>query len=122
MTGTVTSSSPPAMARFPRCSTGPASVYIKLCSRICRHVDPQIRITPAASRAAGGCLSDTSCGLIVGPCGPLVGNPLPVVGELQGDAEVLLLEHRDDRLQVVLLLGGDAELIALDLRLDALRA
>src|SRR5688572_15493508 len=44
-----------------------------------------------------------------------------VVRELKGDAEVGLLEHADDRLQVVLLLAGDAQLVALDLGLDALR-
>src|SRR5688500_2571499 len=44
-----------------------------------------------------------------------------VVDELERDAEVGLLEHRDDRLQVVLLLGRHAQLVALDLGLHALR-
>src|SRR5690349_11808496 len=47
---------------------------------------------------------------------------LPVVGELQGDAEVGLLQQRDDRLEVILLLGADPQLVALDLGLHALRA
>src|SRR5262249_42240725 len=41
---------------------------------------------------------------------------LPVVGELQGEVEVLGLEQADDGLQVVLLLGRHPELFALDLR------
>src|SRR6185369_6156092 len=45
-----------------------------------------------------------------------------VVGELQGHVEVARLQHGDDGLQVVLLLGRDAQLVALDLRLDTLRA
>src|SRR4051812_45606003 len=45
---------------------------------------------------------------------------LPVVGELQRDAEVLGLEQGDDGLQVVPLLAGDAQLVALDLRLHTL--
>src|SRR4051812_24218960 len=45
-----------------------------------------------------------------------------VVGELQGEVELLALEQGDDGLQVVLLLAGDAQLVALDLRLNALRA
>src|SRR5436190_24138456 len=51
---------------------------------------------------------------------PATRNDLPVVGELQGDPEVLALEQRDDVLQVVLLLAGHAKLVALDLRLDTL--
>src|SRR5262245_4188892 len=47
--------------------------------------------------------------------------PLPVVGELQRDAEVRVFEQRDHGLQVVFLLGAHPELVALDLRLDALR-
>ena len=42
--------------------------------------------------------------------------------ELQGDAEVAVLQRRDDGLEVVALLAGDAELIALGLGLDALQA
>src|SRR3954454_22067410 len=45
-----------------------------------------------------------------------------IVGELQGDAEVLGLEQVDHGLQVVLLLAGDPQLVALDLGLHALRA
>src|SRR6187401_297719 len=45
-----------------------------------------------------------------------------VVRELQGDAEVLLLEQRLDGLQIVPLLAGDPQLVALDLRLHALGA
>src|SRR4051794_37699234 len=45
-----------------------------------------------------------------------------IVGELQGDAEVLGLEQVDHGLQVVLLLAGDPQLVALDLGLYALRA
>src|SRR5262249_61680970 len=47
---------------------------------------------------------------------------LPVVGELEGHPEVGLLEHADDRLKVVLLLGADPELVALDLGLKAIGA
>src|SRR5262245_25596982 len=45
-----------------------------------------------------------------------------VVRELQGDAEVGLLEQADHVLQVVLLLARHPALAALDLRLNALRA
>src|SRR5439155_18195807 len=41
----------------------------------------------------------------------------PVVGELEGDAEVALFEGLDHRLELVLLLARDPELILLDLRL-----
>src|SRR5690242_14587442 len=44
-----------------------------------------------------------------------------VVGELQRDLQVGVLEHRDDGLQVVPLLAGDPQLVTLDLRLHALR-
>ena len=44
------------------------------------------------------------------------------VVELQGDAEVDLLEAGDHGLEVVALLAGDPDLIALGLRLDALEA
>src|SRR5262245_16311755 len=44
------------------------------------------------------------------------------VGELEGDAEVLLLQLPDDVLQRVALLAGDAQLVALHLVLDALQA
>src|SRR5262249_29140477 len=37
-----------------------------------------------------------------------------VVGELQGDAEVLVLDHRDDLLQIVAILSGHADLVFLD--------
>ena len=37
-----------------------------------------------------------------------------VVGELQMDVEVFLLDHRNDALQVVALLGADTHLISLD--------
>src|SRR5512133_2443033 len=46
--------------------------------------------------------------------GPLVAE----VRELEGDAEVLLLEGGDGRLQVVALLAADPQLLALDLALD----
>src|SRR5215475_3926667 len=46
---------------------------------------------------------------------------LPVVDELERQAEVVALHQRDNRLQVILLLGGDAQLIALYLGPDALR-
>src|SRR5947207_13159496 len=42
---------------------------------------------------------------------------LPVVDELQGQAEVRLLEQGDHGLQVVLLLAADPQLVTLDLRL-----
>jgi heat shock protein HtpX len=45
-----------------------------------------------------------------------------VVGELQGEVELLALQQRDHRLQVVLLLGRHPQLVALDLRLHALGA
>src|SRR5581483_11355072 len=41
----------------------------------------------------------------------------PEVHELQGDAEVVLLDGPDDGLEVVLLLAGDPNLVALDLAL-----
>ena len=44
-----------------------------------------------------------------------------VVDELQGEVELLALQQRDDRLQIVLLLGRDAEFLALDLGPDSLR-
>src|SRR5271170_2353975 len=44
-----------------------------------------------------------------------------VVDELEGEVELLALQQRDDRLQIVLLLGRDAQLLALDLGPDALR-
>src|SRR5947207_3032645 len=44
----------------------------------------------------------------------------PIVRELQRDPEVRLLQQRDDRLEIVLLLPGDAQLVALDLRLHPL--
>src|SRR2546422_709734 len=47
---------------------------------------------------------------------PLVAEVL----ELQGNAEVVLLQRGDDRLQVVALLAGDPDLLSLRLRLDAL--
>jgi hypothetical protein len=46
----------------------------------------------------------------------------PVVDELQRDLEVGLLQHGDDGLKIVALLGADADLFALDLSLDALGA
>ena len=39
---------------------------------------------------------------------------VPVVGELEGKAEVLSLQEGDGRLEVVALLPGDAHLVALD--------
>src|SRR5580704_13388241 len=45
----------------------------------------------------------------------------PVVDELQREVELLALQQRDDRLQVVLLLRRDAKFLALDLSPDALR-
>src|SRR4051794_35108000 len=58
------------------------------------------------------------------PCGPCWGRPasIPEIRELQGDAEVLLLQRRDHRLQVVSLLAGHPHLLALGLRRDALGA
>src|SRR5437763_14266032 len=47
---------------------------------------------------------------------------VPEVLELQRDAEILLLQGRDHRLQVVPLLARDPELIALGLGRDALDA
>src|SRR5437763_14598743 len=47
---------------------------------------------------------------------------VPEVLELQRDAEILLLQGRDHRLQVVPLLARDPELIALGLGRDALAA
>src|SRR6478672_5734104 len=45
---------------------------------------------------------------------------LAIVDELQRDVEVRLLQHGDDGLKIVALLGADADLFALDLSLDAL--
>src|SRR6266516_369642 len=49
------------------------------------------------------------------------GLPLPVVDELQRQAEVVALHQGDDRLQVILLLGRDAQFLALHLGPDAFR-
>src|SRR6266516_5774525 len=49
------------------------------------------------------------------------GLPLPVVEELQCQAEVVALHQGDDRLQVILLLGRDAQFLALHLGPDSLR-
>src|SRR5215831_21340667 len=40
-----------------------------------------------------------------------------VIRELQGKAELPSLEHRDDRLEVVLVAAGDPDLVRLDRRL-----
>src|SRR4029453_1123499 len=42
-----------------------------------------------------------------------------IVRELEGDSEILVLQHRDDLLQVVAVLAGDAHLIFLDRGLHA---
>ena len=49
------------------------------------------------------------------------GSGLPVVDELQRQAEVVALHQGDDRLQVILLLGRDAQFLALHLGPDAFR-
>ena len=57
--------------------------------------------------------------------GPLSAPPpgrLPVVCELQRDAEVLGLEQGDDGLQVVALLAGDAKLVKRNISLKSLEA
>src|SRR5580704_12490626 len=46
----------------------------------------------------------------------------PVVDELQREVELLALQQRDDRLQIVLLLRRDPKFLALDLSPNALRA
>src|SRR5690606_28105454 len=48
--------------------------------------------------------------------------PSAIVDELQRYVEIGLLQHRDDGLQIVALLGAYPDLVALDLRLDALRS
>ena len=45
-----------------------------------------------------------------------------VVGELQGEVEVLAFEQADHRLQVVAALRGNTQFLALNLRLDTLRS
>src|SRR5439155_3917720 len=53
------------------------------------------------------------------PRRPAVATPLlPVVGELHVDAEVGVLQHAHDGLQVVLVLARDADLVPLDGGLD----
>src|SRR5699024_9142983 len=44
----------------------------------------------------------------------------PVIAELQGDAEVVLTQHADSLLQVILGWRGDADLVRLDGGLDTL--
>ena len=74
--------------------------------------EPPPRTTTLGSRCAG------AMAISVLPT-PAVS---PVVDELQRDVEVGLLQHGDDGLKVVALLGADADLVALDLGLDALGA
>src|SRR6185312_15962021 len=68
--------------------------------------EPPPRTTTFGSRCAAMPLS-------VGPT-PAVS---PVVHELQRDVEVGALQHRDNGLEIVALLGGHPDLVALDLRL-----
>src|SRR3989454_11426790 len=50
------------------------------------------------------------------PCRPAALHAA-VVGELEGDPEVLVPQHRDDLLQIVAVLPGHADLVLLDGRL-----
>ena len=55
-------------------------------------------------------------------CTARVRGSVAEVVELQGDAEVVLLQLGDHLLEVVALLAADPQLVALGLRLDALEA
>src|SRR3984893_3673377 len=74
--------------------------------------DPPPRTRSLGSRCAG------AMPISVGPTAAVS----PVVDELQRYVEIGLLQHGDDGLEVVALLGADANLVALDLSLDAFGA